>query len=87
MAREVLEETGLSVTVERLLLELPYEYPDRVLDLSFWLCSPTAGSPEQHDGRARDPFRWIALSELERLHFPPANEPILRILLRQPTSS
>lgn len=76
LAREVLEETGLEVTVGRLLARSRAAYPNGVVDLSFYLCRPGVPSPPQ----PRAPFGWVRLADLAGLSFPPANAEVLRLL-------
>ncbi len=76
--RESLEETGLAITVERLLLRREYTYPHAIVDLHFYLCHPATGADvaEDHLG-----FRWVPRSELPRLKLPEANAPVVELLL------
>ena len=73
--REVREETGLLVRPERLLLQRRFAYPHAVVDLGFFACavSDDAATP-------RPPFRWLAIGEVQRLRFPPANACVLERL-------
>ena len=75
--RECVEETGLAVACERVLLNRHFEYPHGWVDLHFVLCRPesSAAVTDQHQC-----FRWIAFDELMSLKFPEANGPLLRIL-------
>ncbi|OYW17007.1 MAG: hypothetical protein B7Z55_13410 [Planctomycetales bacterium 12-60-4] len=79
--RECVEETGLVVVTERLLMQHRHRYPHGELDLSFWLCRVSEGTSAvpQHG------FRWVLLSEVLTLKFPEANAPLLR-LLEQPNA-
>lgn len=76
--RECHEESGLLVTVERLLLRREHSYPHATVDLHFVLCHPTeaASVSDEHRG-----FRWIPREQLESLKFPEANEPLIAMLM------
>lgn len=75
--RECLEETGLPVVPQRLLLRRAFEYPHGAVDLHFWLCRPA----EPRDVReAHRQFRWVDAVALPALSFPPANAPVIALL-------
>lgn len=76
-ARECLEETGLPVRAEALLLTVTHRYPHGEVELHFWRCQPEQPSllREDHQG-----FRWVSSQELSTLPFPAANQPVLAIL-------
>ena len=75
--RECFEETGLPITVERLLLRRDFTYPHASVDLHFFLCHPAEPSQieTEHNG-----FRWVPMMELTSLKFPEANEPVVSLL-------
>lgn len=76
--RECREESGLLVTVDRLLMRREHSYPHATVDLHFVLCHPAeaASGGDEHRG-----FRWVPRQQLASLKFPEANEPIIRLLL------
>ena len=74
--RECGEETGLTISIERLLCEVFHEYPQGALRLCFFLC---------HCGESttpRTPFRWVPRDELSRYRFPEANQRVLDLLAK-----
>ena len=77
--RECREESGLLVTVDRLLLRREHTYPHATVDLHFVLCHPTdaASVSDEHGG-----FRWVPCEQLASLKFPEANEPLIEMLTR-----
>lgn len=81
--RECFEETGLPVTVERLLLRQEFTYPHARVDLHFFLCHPEhpAKIADEHQG-----FRWVPARELGSLKFPEANEPVVALLTKSPVA-
>jgi 8-oxo-dGTP diphosphatase len=75
--RECLEETGLQVSVERLLQRLEFEYPHGRVDLHFFLChplDPVGGASQQGT------FRWVTLADLKTMQFPEANADVINLL-------
>jgi mutator protein MutT len=75
--RECVEETGLAVTAERLLLRREFTYPHATVDLHFFLCHPECAASVRDDHRG---FRWIPKEELLALRFPEANAPLISLL-------
>lgn len=75
--RETLEETGLMVRAERMLLELRHAYEHATVQLHFIRCALTDDSP-----RPREGIRWVTAAELTNDDFPPANAPLLNFLRR-----
>jgi mutator protein MutT len=74
--REVREEAGIEVRVERLLAVAPADYPHGRLDLRFYLCRPESSGTLA----VLSPFQWLSLEDLDRLDFPPANAAALHAL-------
>jgi 8-oxo-dGTP diphosphatase len=77
LRREVLEETGYMFEDAILLSVKEHRYPDREVDLWFYLCldpalsaAPVPGPPEQ----------WITMPELLELEMPPANREVVLFL-------
>lgn len=75
--RECLEETGLTVRVERLLIRREHVYPHGTVDLHFILCHPAADVALTDEQRG---FRWISANELASLPFPAANADVVSLL-------
>jgi len=76
--RECHEESGLLVTVDRLLLRRDHSYPHATVDLHFVLCHPTeaASMSDGHRG-----FGWVPAEQLASLKFPEANESLIKMLV------
>ena len=79
LAREVREETGLSVRPQALVSRSRVTYPHGTLDLHFFLCRVDE-TPDAELERPRPPFRWLSLDRIASLRFPPANAAVLRWL-------
>jgi len=74
--RECLEETGVAVTVECLLMRLSFGYEHDTVDLHFFLAVPT-----DREAAPRAGFEWVSIDRLATLRFPPANAPVIERLL------
>jgi 8-oxo-dGTP diphosphatase len=82
--RECREETGVTAVALRPLYTCHHTYAHGSLELEFWLCRPETEldlSKPRGDG-----FRWIPAQALKSLHFPAANEPVVRLLAADPHS-
>lgn len=75
--RECHEESGLVVTIDRLLLRREHSYAHATVDLHFVLCHPADVSSVSDDHHS---FRWIPREQLASLKFPEANEPLVQML-------
>jgi mutator protein MutT len=80
VAREIREELGIEVKVGKFWRVIEREYPERVVQLHFYLCTLESGTPRaigcQH-------FRWILPSEHTNYEFPPADLEIIAELARK----
>ena len=74
LARELVEELGISVNVAQPLLKTRHDYPDKSVELDVWTVPSFAG--EAH-GREGQKIVWVRREELARYDFPAANTPIL----------
>jgi len=83
LVREIKEELDLTVRVGRHALTVRQEYPERLLDLHFYLCTPVAGTPE---AIGCDEFRWVTIPELRDFEFPAADRPLIEQLQAAPGS-
>lgn len=77
--REVLEELGVEITVQRPLIVTRHEYPENIVELHFFACSLSHGDPQALDCPA---FRWVKGEELLSYSFPPADVPVLAQLTK-----
>ena len=78
--REVEEETGVQVRVRRSLLKRAFRYPDRSVEVEFFLCDYLGGIPQPIGCRA---VRWVRPENLDCYQFPGANLPVLRAMRAQ----
>ena len=82
--RECLEETGLPVTAEEVLLSTRHTYPHGTVDLEFWSCRPCAGAVLAEEQRG---FRWVTATGLRDVPFPAANAPLIDLLCQRSPES
>ena len=75
--REVLEELGIEVAVEKHLITIEYNYSEIRLILHVYHCRYLRGIPKAIEC---DEFRWVTLDEIDRFTFPEANEQIITAL-------
>ena len=76
--RELAEELGIEVTASKPFMDLRHEYPDRTVDLEFFLVTAWQGNPEGLEGQG---LRWVLPSELDPEVLLPADVPVVDALL------
>ncbi len=76
LARELMEELGVSCDVGEEVFTTEHAYPDRIVRLHFRACT-IAGEPRALLGQE---IRWVERSALDTLTFPPADEALIGIL-------
>jgi mutator protein MutT len=76
LQREILEELGAAVRVDRELLSVTHEYPGRTVELHFFSCLL------DDDPRPvlNQEIRWVDRAELASLDLPPADAELIRLL-------
>lgn len=72
--REVAEETRVTVEAGPLLVALSHRYPDRVVTLYVFLCTPIG------EAGARPGVEWVTPAEVRARGFPEANAAVLDAL-------
>jgi mutator protein MutT len=77
MARELLEELRVEVTVGEELLVTTYDYPERRVELHFLRCD-LLGEPAPQLGQQ---MRWVSRQELKTLELPPADAELVEMLV------
>jgi 8-oxo-dGTP diphosphatase len=76
LQREIREELDAEVTVGQKILEVPFTYPDRRVELHFFKCS-LAGPPQPLLGQE---IRWVARTGLRGMDLPPADAQLVDML-------
>lgn len=78
LARELLEEIGITVKACEPRTIIEHSYPDKRVRLHFWDVTDFAGNPNGCEGQE---LRWVRLEELGDLQFPDANQAIVDALV------
>lgn len=80
LMREIKEELALDIRVGQLYMQDVFEYDEKIVDISFYMCNQT--DPAQKP-QALEVAEWkrVRLSALEEFKFPPADEELIRQLL------
>ena len=76
LVREMREELDAGVRVGTRLLTTRHVYPARAVELHFFACELTS-EPVPVFGQE---MRWVPRTELQALHFPPADDELIRLL-------
>ena len=79
VVREIKEELGIEVSVEKKFMDIRRRYNDRIIWLNFFLCSFLAGEPRPIECQK---VQWVSLKELKDFKFPPANDRVIRKLIK-----
>ena len=77
LIRELAEELGIKVVTSQLFMELHHEYPDRIVDIEFFLVTSWSGTPAGLEGQG---LRWVLPSDLDPDILLPADVPVLEAL-------
>jgi 8-oxo-dGTP diphosphatase len=77
--RELTEELGVQIREPQFCLRLTHAYPDRSVELSFWIVRDFAGTPVGLDGQQ---LRWVAAAELDQQDILEADRPFIEALQR-----
>lgn len=78
LARELLEEVGITITACEPRETIEYNYPEKKVCLHFLDVTAFNGEPESREGQE---LQWVPLSILSGLKFPDANQPIVDALV------
>ena len=80
LKRELLEEIGIEATALEPFMNLTHEYPDRTVDLGFFVVPAWRGEPTGLEGQS---LRWVNISDLKPDELLPADAPIVELLQTQ----
>lgn len=81
LQREFEEELGLSIHEARPFIKLHYDYPDVSVLLNVWLIKAWSGIPSGREGQL---VKWVKLSKLPDIEFPPANQMLIKAIQLPP---
>ncbi len=84
LVRELREELDIVVRPLEKLASIQHDYPNVRLTLHAFLCEHLSGEPKLIECQDA---RWAQARELESYKFPPANESLLRQIIRRFTPS
>ena len=76
LEREMREELDVEVSVGRELHATSFDYPDRTIELHFYICA-LIGEPKPVLGQR---VRWVSRAELGMLRVPPADRELIRTI-------
>ncbi len=77
LRRELAEELGIDVEEYHPFMELHHDYPDRSVDLEFFLVTAWQGEPAGLEGQL---IRWVQTSGLDAGQMLPADAPVVKAL-------
>ena len=80
LVREIQEELDITITVERHVVDVSYDYPQFHLEMGCFLCSIAKGTPRLLEHEAA---RWLSTSELDALDWLPADVLVVDALKEQ----
>ena len=83
LARELCEELGVSVRRAVPIMSYEQQYPDRLIELHFYLVQEYSGAPK---GREDQELAWEFPQRLGELGFLPADRPLVDVLIQQTAS-
>jgi 8-oxo-dGTP diphosphatase len=78
LIREIREELGCEIEIEREVFSTAHAYPERLVELHFFACT-LRGQPTPVLGQE---VRWVPRSDLTALEFPPADDELIALLSR-----
>jgi 8-oxo-dGTP diphosphatase len=77
LQRELHEELGIAVDSVEPFMTLSHTYPDRSVELEFFLVTRWCGVPTGVEGQR---IRWVEIAELDAGELLPADAPLVRAL-------
>ena len=76
LRREILEELGTTARIDRELLSVTHEYPERTVELHFFACT----LEDEPRPILNQEIRWVDRPELSTLDLPPADAELIALL-------
>lgn len=77
LSRELREEIGVEVQAARHVLTLTHDYPEKRVELSFWVVEAFGGTPVGLEGQA---LKWVPRALLPQEPILPADQPFIAAL-------
>jgi 8-oxo-dGTP diphosphatase len=79
LARELMEELGITLVSARRLMRVDHRYDDRHVDIALWVVEEFRGTPAGLDGQQ---LKWVALPRLHEEDMLAADVPFIAALQR-----
>jgi 8-oxo-dGTP diphosphatase len=79
LVRELREELGVAAHEPQFCLRLTHAYPDRTVELSFWIVREFSGEPRGLDGQQ---LKWVPAAQLGSEDILEADRPFIAALQR-----
>ena len=83
LVREITEELGITVAIDRHVVDVSYDYPEFHLEMGCYLCSIAEGVPCLLEHKAA---KWLEASEIDSVDWLPADVRVVDVLEEQGTS-
>lgn len=77
LTRELMEEIGASVSVGEALNQVSFDYPEKTVEIAFYLVT---GDPRQIRALDVAAMEWRSAHELDARDFPPADVEVLNVI-------
>lgn len=77
LKREIQEELGVEIIIEKQLCTTEYDYPSFHLSMNCFLCSISAGEIELREHKSA---RWLTTEQMNTLEWLPADIKIIELL-------
>ena len=77
LKREIQEELGIDITVDKFLCTTDYDYPSFHLTMHCYLCSVESGEIELREHKSA---RWLTVKLLDSVEWLPADKEIIEVL-------
>ena len=79
IVREIKEELGVTIEVDRHLLDITHSYPEFTVTLCVYLCHIIEGKPQPLECAQ---ICWVKVEQLPEFEFPAANQEIISALAK-----
>ena len=80
LMRECQEELGVEIQVYDIFMDVVHKYPDITVHLTLFNATISAGEPEKLE---HNDIQWITPEEIDGYNFCPADEEILKEIIRR----
>ena len=80
LVREIREELATTVTVERHVIDVSWDYPQFHLEMSCFLCTITGGAPRLLEHEAA---KWLGANDIDSVDWLPADIGVVEAIKAQ----